>query len=289
MLTDVLAYLTCPVCGSGLALAEGSLRCARDHTYDVARQGYVNLGVGNAKASTGDTLAMVRARDEFLSAGHYAAIARAVGDVAAHYCRAEGDGCVLDVGAGTGYYLAHVLDRLPRRVGLALDASKHAARYGAKAHARAGSVVCDTWGALPVCTGSAALILNVFAPRNMPEFRRVLATGGALLVVTPTRNHLGELLEPLGLLSVDARKEERLGAQLAGRFRQVESLGVEAPMRLSHAEIEALAAMGPSAWHARTTAVRERIAELPEPLEVTASVTVSAYASAGSPSTIARL
>jgi 23S rRNA (guanine745-N1)-methyltransferase len=281
VLMDVLAYLTCPLCGSHFVLAESSLRCVHGHTYDVARQGYVNLVAGDAKASTGDTLAMVRARDDFLSAGHYATIARAVADVAAHYCRAESDGCVLDVGAGTGYYLAHVLDRLPGRMGLALDASKHAARYAARAHTRAGAIVCDTWGALPVLTDSAALILNVFAPRNVPEFRRVLIADGVLLVVTPTQNHLCELVEPLGLLNVDARKEERLGGQLAGLFRQVESLGVEVAMRLSHAEIEALAAMGPSAWHARGTEVQERIAELPEPIEVTASVTVSAYAVRG--------
>ncbi len=46
----------------------------------------------------------------------------------------------------------------------------------------------------------AALVLNVFAPRNGAETTRVLAPGGLLAVVTPTERHLEELVGPLGLL-----------------------------------------------------------------------------------------
>ena len=60
------------------------------------------------------------------------------------------DGCVLDLGAGTGWYLARVLDRLPGRSGLALDLSRHALRRAARAHARIGAVAADAWGPLPV-------------------------------------------------------------------------------------------------------------------------------------------
>ena len=80
------------------------------------------------------------------------------------------------------------------------------------------AVVCDAWQALPVADGVAALVLDVFAPRNPPEFRRVLRPGGKLLVVTPTARHLSELVTGLGLLSVDERKPERLEQALGADF-----------------------------------------------------------------------
>lgn len=278
MLTDVIEFLNCPLCGADLAASATSLKCARGHDFAVARQGYANLAPGGSKAFRGDTASMLDARSAFLLAGHYEPIAQVLADVAASRCEAARSGCVVDVGSGTGYFLARVLDRLPGRAGLALDASKYAARRAARAHARAGSVVCDTWQPLPVRDGSAALVLNVFAPRNPPEFRRVLAAGGALLVVTPTQLHLQEMVSPLGLLRVDPQKEARLGGHLSGLFELVESHDIESAMRLTRVDAERLALMGPSAWHTGGSALQEAIAGLPEVSDVTASVTLSVYA-----------
>src|SRR5688572_20694208 len=121
-------------------------------------------------------------------------------------------GCILDLGAGTGWYLARVLERLPGRQGLALDLSKHALRRAARAHPRIGAVACDAWAPLPLRDGVAALVLSVFAPRDGAEIARVLRPGGALVVVTPTDRHLEPLVSKLGLLTVDERKEERIDA-----------------------------------------------------------------------------
>lgn len=40
---DSWKYFVCPLCREELRLEGTSLRCERGHTYDVARQGYVNL------------------------------------------------------------------------------------------------------------------------------------------------------------------------------------------------------------------------------------------------------
>jgi 23S rRNA (guanine745-N1)-methyltransferase len=182
----------------------------------------------------------------------------------------------VDVGAGTGWWLARVLDRVPERAGLALDSAKPALRRAARAHPRAAAALCDAWRALPVRDGAAALVLSVFAPRNGAEIARVLAPGGALVVVTPTPRHLAELVGPLGLLRVDERKEERLERALAA-FVPAEPLQVETTMELSHADVAALAGMGPSAHHVAPGVLAERVAALPSPVAVTASVVVSAY------------
>ena len=273
-----MALLRCPVCGSGLSSAARSLRCENGHNYDVARQGYVNLLPGGARPGSADTAEMVTARESFLTAGHFAGLRDFVSGVALQAAagRARGaEGCVLEVGAGTGYYLAAVLDRLPGRVGIALDISKFAARRAARAHERMAAVVCDAWNTLPVVDASASLILDIFAPRNPPEFRRVLRPDGALIVVTPSPRHLQELVAGLGLLKVDARKPERLEQSLSGDFELSGRAEYEEKLRLTSAEVLALAAMGPSAHHLQAEELAGRRAALGDVVEVTLSVVAS--------------
>lgn len=268
----MLGFLECPHCHGDLTLDGAVVRCAARHAFDVARQGYVSLLAGDA-ASSGDTAAMVAARATFLGAGYYAPIA---GQVQAASGGAP-PGCVVDLGAGTGYYLAAVLDRVPDRAGIAVDASKHAARRAARAHPRIGALVCDVWRRLPVRTGAAGLVLDVFAPRHGAEIRRILTPGGTLVVVTPTTTHLAELVPALDLLTVDERKQQRLDDQLGAYCMPSGSTRLEYPMELGHQNVEALVGMGPSAWHADAARLGERIGALPEPVVVTASVMVSTY------------
>lgn len=271
---EVLRYLRCPHCCLPLVEANGSLRCPHRHTFDVARQGYVDLATGPV-AHPGDTAAMVAARADFLSTGHYDFISAALA-AAAKNCPAAGRaaGLVVDAGAGTGHHLAAVLDALPRAAGLALDSSKPAVRRAARAHPRAIAARCDTWQRLPLATGSAAVLLNVFAPRNNAEFHRVLRADGSLLVVTPTPQHLVELVAPLGLLSIEPGKRARILATLAPWFTRQSGQRLHRTLHLTHPQIRALVAMGPSAWHTDPQALAGRIAALPTP---TASVTVSVH------------
>jgi 23S rRNA (guanine745-N1)-methyltransferase len=215
VLDDVVGNLHCPHCGNGLTRTGGSLRCSAGHSFDIARQGYVSLLQRGVAGGAGDTAAMVRARREFLGTGHFAPMAAALADAAAASVAARSSGCVVDVGAGTGYYLAAVLARLPRHAGVALDVSKHALRVAARAHRRIGAVGCDPWRPLPVTDSAADLLLNVFAPRDGAEFRRILRPDGRLLLVTPAADHLSELTQPLGLLHVDERKRDRLAGKLS--------------------------------------------------------------------------
>lgn len=277
MLDDVLGYLRCPHCAGALSRSGGTLRCGAGHCFDIARQGYVSLLPAGAAKNAGDTAAMARARHDFLAAGHFAGLAAALtGMVAAELPGAAGrPGCVADLGAGTGYYLAAVLGPLPRHVGLALDRSKHALRLAVRAHRRIGAVACDAWRPLPVADGAADLVLNVFAPRDGAQLRRITAPQGRLLVVTPAADHLGELVGPLGLLRVDERKRERLAAQLGPYFDLLGEREYRGLMSLDHAAVSALAAMSPSAWHAEPDEFAVRIARLPEPVPVTLAVRLS--------------
>ncbi|MFD6399530.1 putative RNA methyltransferase [Nocardia sp. NPDC060249] len=269
-LTEVAALLACPECGDELQPHDRALRCGTGHSFDIARQGYVGLLTGASTKMTGDTADMLDARAAFQGAGHFAPIAAAI-------ARAfDTDPTVLDIGAGTGYYLAEVLDAHPGALGIALDVAKPAARRAARAHPRMASVLADAWRGLPVRDDATTGVLSVFAPRNPAEVARVLAPGGRFVVVTPTARHLGELIGPLGMVSVDPDKDRRLADSLAGTFTRAEHTLVEFPMKLSRPDVTHVVAMGPSAFHG-TPADDPRIAALPEITAVTASVTVSIY------------
>ena len=110
---------------------------------------------------------------------------------------------------------------------------------------------------------TALAVLVIF----QPELRRILAPGGALIVVTPTPRHLAEVVGPLGLLTVDERKPERLAAELGTPVREQE---IEARLSLPRDDVEALVAMGPSAHHVDSRAVARAA-------EVTLSVRVAVY------------
>jgi len=196
----------------------------------------------------------------------------------------EGAGVVVDLGAGTGRHLAAMLDALPDARGIAIDASPAALRRAARAHERAAAVGADAWKPLPLRDGIATIVLSVFAPRNAAEMARVLApgdaggaAGGRLLAVTPTTRHLHELVGPLGLLSVPDDKEDRLDEQLSSRFTLAARRTIEHAMFLTRDECAQIVRMGPSAWHVDEQSVAERLALLPDPLTVTASMTLSRY------------
>jgi 23S rRNA (guanine745-N1)-methyltransferase len=277
VLPEAVRFLRCPICSGSLHPAGRTLRCEPGHSFDLARQAYVNLLPGSARSGAGDSPAMVAARAAFLGTDHYSPLADAAAAECSRAAAGRGSGLIVDIGAGTGYYLARALDRLPGWAGLALDASKYALRRAARAHERLGAVGCDLWGSLPVRTAVAGVVLNVFAPRNPAEIARILRPDGALVVVTPTGRHLAELVSALDLLSVNERKDERLEEQLAPAFTRVNESAWERRMSLFSAEVEALVAMGPSARHLDEATTRARVGELPEPMCVTASVVLRTY------------
>ncbi|WP_439645381.1 putative RNA methyltransferase [Blastococcus aurantiacus] len=272
-----VAALACPVCAGPLAVGEdgGVLRCPAGHSHDRARQGHVTLLPPGHRAPSGDSAEMVADRVAFLAAGHYAGISAALADAVLD--GGAEPGVLLDLGGGTGHHLAAVLDRAPGASGVVLDSSPFAARRAARAHPRAMAVVADTWARLPVRDGAADRVLVVFAPRNGPEIARVLHPEGRLVVVTPAADHLGELVGPLNLLRVDPDKAARLTGSLEPHLVPVANAERRDVLRLDHAAVGTLVGMGPHARHLPAGIRADRIAVLPEPVEVTVAVQVAVY------------
>mgnify|MGYP002759871041 CR=1 FL=1 len=295
MLSHIVDILADPADGSALQCADGCSRLVSEtgHSYDVAKQGYVTLAAGAGLKHQGDDASMVTARETYLAMGHFAPFVEAVTGAVQDSLETQDEAnhaagldehtapTLLEVGAGTGYYLAHTLDSIEGARGVGLDISTHAAKHLAKSHERVGAVVADVWERLPIRDHSIHAISVVFAPRNPVEFQRVLAPGGEVIVLTPQAGHLDELREPLGILGVEEGKVERLYAQAEGFLEQAaEPVDISFPIILDKASIAAQVGMSPSARHISPEELAERMAALPQSLTVTAHARLDRFRSA---------
>jgi 23S rRNA (guanine745-N1)-methyltransferase len=272
LLAEVVEFLICPHCGGELRQNGASLICSRGHTANIARQGYVSLLGRHSGTHTADSAAMIAARERVLGGGIFDPVAAAIGVAVADPEFAAVEGAVVDLGSGPGHYLVRALEAAPDRIGVAVDNSKYAARRAARAHPRAGAVVADIWDGIPVRSGAAAVVLNVFAPRNGEEIERILAPGGRLLTVTPGSDHLKELLEPLSLISVDSDKEGRLRETLAPLGGDPGAVPIGWTSDLGRDEVADLVAMGPSAGRLDEADLEAALDALEYPVAVTFSV-----------------
>ena len=179
--------LLCPVCGEQLNLSGKQYLCPNRHSFDVARQGYVNLLTVQQKHSLnpGDTREQVLSRREFLEAGFYAPIAETLIAEA----KALGiTGQILDVGCGEGYYSARLADALEAPL-TGLDISKEAVRCAAAKY-KGKQWLCATAAHIPVEDGSVSLLTSLFALTLPQEFARVLQEGGYYFQVLAAEDHL---------------------------------------------------------------------------------------------------
>ncbi len=187
----------CPKCSEKLIKTENSFKCAEGHSYDVSSFGYVNLLISNKKSGAhGDNKEMISARRRFLSLGHYVVIAEKLSEIIAAFCKENGikKPTVLDAGCGEGYYSGRIFEKLSVLLAdspiiYAADVSKDAVAKAAKSYKSINFSVASV-NKLPFEAESFHIVLSLFAPLSETEFNRVLKSGGLLITVSPSENHL---------------------------------------------------------------------------------------------------
>ncbi|MCX2781474.1 methyltransferase domain-containing protein [Microbulbifer thermotolerans] len=181
----------CPVCQLPLQCDDTRWHCANHHSYDCAREGYVNLLPANRKRSKdpGDSAEMLRARRRFLDAGYYRPLVEAVTALLPYTPGRQ----LLDIGCGEGYYLrALEAAGWPSQALAGVDIAKAGVRLAAKRTPDVQFVVASSVE-LPLAQDSVDHLLRIFAPAADSEMRRVLNPGGSLLDVSPGPEHLWSL------------------------------------------------------------------------------------------------
>ena len=185
--------LRCPNCGNALEKQEKAYICPKGHSFDIARQGYVNLLTvqQNHSLNPGDTREQVLSRRAFLEEGYYAPICGALIEEAKNLGIS---GPVLDIGCGEGYYSSRLAEALDAEL-VGLDISKEAVRCAAAKY-KGPTWLTATAAHIPVEDGSAGLVTSLFALTLPEEFKRVLRKDGYYFQVLAAQDHL------LGLKSI---------------------------------------------------------------------------------------
>lgn len=237
--------LMCPVCREALSLNERTWRCEQGHSYDLAKQGYVNLHVVQHKHSKtpGDTPESVSARREFLAAGFYQPLQEAVVEKLKHLSLDS----LLDIGCGEGYYTNAMQAQVKQCVGV--DIAKTAVQRAAKLNAKVTWVV-GTGSTLPILDGTIDLCSSLFSPIPKDEILRVLKPKGYLMVATPAPQHLYHLREAL-FDEVNLHEPHKFVAQLQQDFQLISEQEIESTFTLSQQQLKNLIAMTPYAYKAK--------------------------------------
>ena len=261
--------LVCPVCGENLEKTDRIFACANRHSFDIARQGYVNLLTVQQKHSLapGDTREQVLSRRTFLEAGFYAPIAQTLIDTAKKY---GVTGEILDIGCGEGWYSAQLAQALALPL-TGLDISKEAVRCAAAKY-KAHQWLCATAAHIPVPDGAAGLLTSLFALTLPEEFHRVLAPEGLYFQVLAAEDHL------LGLKSIIYdelhHKEKDTVPELPG-FARLESIPIRFSFAVEGEQVQNLFSMTPHVFRIGKSGA-ERLAKT-QILEDTASCMLNVF------------
>ena len=259
-LPHYLRILTCPICQTHFTRVGSAIRCENAHAFDIAKEGYINLLTKKLPASVGDTKEMLLARRAFLEHRHYQQLITAITTLLYDYLKADMDTglpyiTILDAGCGEGYYLGQLQHTLGQQLPAAhidyigLDIAKEAMRMAAKRYKDIHFLVANLKEHLVFANDTLHILLNIFAPRNVEEFARILTLGGIALVVIPAPQHLRQLRETLGLLSIEEHKQEHVIEQFAPHFTSIGATSVHSTLRLNNQEILQAVMMTPNYWH----------------------------------------
>lgn len=270
-----MSLFLCPLCKSLLTLDKKTWHCNVQqnlahtvHTFDVARQGYVNLLPVQQKKSKapGDSEASILARQRFLAAGFYQPLQQALVDIVSDLIAENyGDQPInwLDIGCGEGYY-SQALANLTINNLIAADISKPALIELAKKSKSANQLwyqqqddsktavipMVASAAQLPIKAQSLFGISSIFSPILPQAFFEVLKNDGYLIIAKPDQGHLASVRQAL-FEDVREHDSDKFLQDLAPYFDLVKRVAVETTLNLSQIELADLLTMTPYSYRAK--------------------------------------
>lgn len=255
----------CPICGNSLTKDTNTYTCESSHTFDVAKEGYVNLLPVQQKSSKkpGDSYEMLKSRHEFLEKGYY----RNLAETLIAIIKDLKPRSLLDSGCGEGYYLQKLHRELTGVAICGIDVSKEAIRFATKRKLDVQLAVASAYQ-LPFFNESFDAAISIFSPVSTDELARVLSPNGKVIVVGPGPDHLKNLAKQLFGSAIPHEGNFNL---LDGdpRFSLVAEQEVRSEVTVAHKDISSLLGMTPYYW--RTTPEQKQqlleISKLDTPLQ----------------------
>ncbi len=246
MKTD--STLICPVCGSALEWNGKECRCENGHSFDPAKEGYINLLLSHQRRSShpGDDAAMIQARRRFFDSGAFDSLTALI--LNSSFITQRSSLSLLDCGCGEGHFLGALSEAHDGQF-FGVDVSKEAVRCAAKRYKKAKWIVANGMRKLPFADHSLDAILSVLAPRNPEEFARILKPDGALILGVPGVNHLIELRSRLAANAGDfEEKADEAAVKCAPHFTETHRELLSYQQTLNAVQLADLIQMTPIFW-----------------------------------------
>lgn len=182
----------CPLCGEPLEENLKGLICNNNHNFDKSKDGYVNLLL-NTRHNLYDNNALFTARRQAYEADFFKPIGKYINDV----IKKDNEINLLEAGCGEGSLLNYLCQHNKSMNFIGMDISKIAIKKAAKTYKGIFWFVGDLCH-IPLRDGKVKWIINMLAPANYDEFKRVLSEDGYLIKVVPNNNHLHEIRRLIG-------------------------------------------------------------------------------------------
>lgn len=276
--------LSCPVCKERLYKNSDakSYKCNNNHTYDIAKEGYVNLLISNQKRSKnpGDSKEMVLARMDFLNRGYYKPISDKISELIIEHLKAHNitKADILDLGCGEGYYLINLKNDIDNS-GIesefyGMDVSKEAVRYASKSNKNEKNCI---WAVgnnfhIPVEDKSMDCILSVFSPIDIHECNRVLKDNGIFVRVLPRTDHLIQLRN---VIYSEVNLNNKVYTADEEENEYVKEANVTFDMNLNQEEIVSLLKMTPHYW--KSTPENKQKLESYDSMDITVEMRIGVF------------
>ncbi len=267
-------FLRCPHCAASIKIDAGVAKCDAGHSFDVARQGYVNFLTKQTFIKNADSAAMVEARQKMHARPFFQNLAQQLARVCESLCRDISVPVIVEPGGGTGFYAHAATQVASSSVAVSFDISVHAAKVCARQSNRIAAVVADVWQPWPIGEKSADIVLSVFSPRNFAETERVLKSGGTLIVVAPEEHHLVEMRSQFQALSIQHDKSEMISAAL-GNFSKIDYFVYQSKELLDGSAMYETLLSGPNGHHLQAKDMEAILQS--KPLDVMHSVSISIW------------
>ncbi|AJI20091.1 methyltransferase domain-containing protein (plasmid) [Priestia megaterium] len=241
----------CPFCENSMRVVnDRSLICAKKHTFDFAKQGYVNLLPRPSNSHY--TKELFEARHKIIMESNlYTSMHKTITKmIKEHMDVAINPFTVLDLGCGEGSHLQKIVDecKSPAITGIGLDISKESIIMASKKYKDSIWLIGDL-AKSPLVDESVHVILNIFSPSNYKEFKRTLVQDGLVIKIVPRPNYLKELREFLfNKTEKEIYRNDKIVSLFKKHFYLLDVFSLSYTMNLNQAELKNLVQMTPLAW-----------------------------------------
>ncbi|MEW9675215.1 putative RNA methyltransferase [Lentibacillus sp. L22] len=254
MVSQFVEVFRCPLCKGSMKVVDlKSLMCSNNHTFDFAKQGYINML--NHPSSNQYNKNLFAARHQIImNSNLYSLLHERISKVIIEYVAVSNEPfMILDAGCGEGSHLQRVLDECKDEaiIGVGLDISKEGIKMAAREYQKSIWLVGDLANS-PLANQSCHAIINILSPANYTDFKRILASDGLIVKVVPRANYLIELRETL--FNDTAKmlyKNDQTVSLFKKHFHLVNKFKLSYTKVLNQTELIHLAQMSPLAWNAK--------------------------------------